>query len=259
MKIQKKNFVVLAVTVTAAFIITIGSVSLASDKTAIPKNQKNLNATEGSVEALAAGNAVLENPAPAFGQVLSEIPASATSHTSTTIKQAKADYEARLKEERKAAEEAERKRSEEEAKIAEENRLAAENAQETSYEAAETIEASQNPAIDATSSEQELLAALIFCEAGNQPYEGQVAVGAVVMNRVRSGIYPDSIAEVIYQSGQFTPAMTGWLDSILAGGGYTDSAMQAASDAIAGSNPIGDMLYFDCGGCGYQIGDHFFH
>ncbi len=57
---------------------------------------------------------------------------------------------------------------------------------------------------------RKLLAALIYCEAGNQPYEGQVAVGAVVMNRVRSGSYPNTISEVIYQSGQFGPAMTGW-------------------------------------------------
>ena len=49
--------------------------------------------------------------------------------------------------------------------------------------------------------EKELLAALIFCEAGNQPYEGQVAVGAVVMNRVNSGQFPDTITDVIYQSG----------------------------------------------------------
>ena len=58
--------------------------------------------------------------------------------------------------------------------------------------------------------DQKLLASIIFCEAGNQPYEGQVAVGAVIMNRVRSGVYPNSISEVIYQSGQFGPAMTGW-------------------------------------------------
>lgn len=106
---------------------------------------------------------------------------------------------------------------------------------------------------------QELLAALIFCEAGNQPYEGQVAVGAVVLNRVRSAGYPDSIPEVIYQPGQFTPAMTGWLDSVRASAGYTESAMQAAADALAGNSPVGDMLYFDCGGSGYQIGDHYFH
>lgn len=108
-------------------------------------------------------------------------------------------------------------------------------------------------------SEQELLAALIYCEAGNQPYEGQVAVGAVVMNRVKSGTYPNTITDVIYQSGQFGPAMTGWLDSVLASGSYSDSARQAAADAIAGSNPVGDCLYFGNGNWGIQIGDHYFH
>ena len=85
------------------------------------------------------------------------------------------------------------------------------------------------------------------------------AVGAVVMNRVRSGSYPNTISEVIYQSGQFGPAMTGWLDSVLSSGGYTETAMQAAADALAGSNPIGDCLSFGNGNWGIQIGDHFFH
>lgn len=136
------------------------------------------------------------------------------------------------------------KKQEEERKAAEEAaRLAAEKA------AAEA----------AAQADKELLAALIFCEAGNQPYEGQVAVGAVVMNRVNSSAYPNTISDVIYQSGQFTPAMTGWLDSVLASGGYTDSAMQAAEDALAGSNPVGECLYFSTGGWGTQIGDHYFH
>ena len=52
--------------------------------------------------------------------------------------------------------------------------------------------------------------------------------------------------------------MTGWLDTVLANSGYTDSAMQAAEDALAGSNPVGDCLYFSTGGGGYQIGDHYF-
>ncbi len=107
--------------------------------------------------------------------------------------------------------------------------------------------------------DQKLLASIIFCEAGNQPYEGQVAVGAVIMNRVRSGVYPNSISEVIYQSGQFGPAMTGWLDTVRSSGGYTQTAMQAAADAMAGVNPIGDCLYFGNGNYGIQIGDHFFH
>ena len=132
----------------------------------------------------------------------------------------------------------------------EQERKAAEEAKRLAEEQAAREAAAQ--------AEKELLASLIFCEAGNQPYEGQVAVGAVVMNRVKSGVYPDTISDVIYQSGQFTPAMTGWLDTVLANSGYTDSAMQAAEDALAGSNPVGDCLYFSTGGGGYQIGDHYF-
>ena len=147
----------------------------------------------------------------------------------------------------------------EEAKRLAEEKAAQEAAAQAEKEAQEQAEQAQaSPAVNASASEQELLAALIFCEAGNQPYDGQVAVGAVVMNRVRSGSFPDTITDVIYQSGQFTPAMTGWLDSVLASDGYTDSAMQAAADALAGSNPIGDCLYFSTGGGGYQLGDHYF-
>ena len=146
--------------------------------------------------------------------------------------------------------------------IAAENRTQREEELKAQAEAARQAEearkAAEEAARQAREADQRLLAALIFCEAGNQPYEGQVAVGAVVMNRVRSGSFPDTITDVIYQSGQFTPAMTGWLDSVLASGGYTDSAMQAAADALAGSNPVGDCLYFSTGGGGYQLGDHYF-
>lgn len=177
---------------------------------------------------------------------------------------------------KKAAEQAEiqykeMKRKEEEARIAaEEARRAQEEAERIAAEQAAAEQAAaeqaalqqaevQQAAAAVSSGEQALLAAIIFCEAGNQPYEGQVAVGAVIMNRVRSAVYPNSIAEVIYQSGQFGPAMSGWLDSVLASGGYTATAMQAAADALAGYNPIGDCLYFGCGNYGIQIGDHFFH
>ena len=106
---------------------------------------------------------------------------------------------------------------------------------------------------------QELLASIIYCEAGNQPYEGQVAVGAVIMNRVKSGSYPNSIEEVIYQSGQFGPAATGWLNRVRSSKGYSQTALQAAVDALNGSNPIGNCLYFDQGGAGMKIGAHYFH
>ena len=153
--------------------------------------------------------------------------------------EAKIAYEAKLEEERRAAEEAER--------------IAREKAE------AEAAAAAQAEAAAAQQAEKELLASLIFCEAGNQPYEGQVAVGAVVMNRIKRSSYPDTMEEVIYQSGQFSPAMSGWLDRVRANQGYTEAAMQAAEDALAGSNPIGDCLYFSVGGYGTRIGDHLFH
>ena len=148
--------------------------------------------------------------------------------TLTAVNEAKAAYEAKLEEERKAAEEAER--------------IAREQAEKAA----------------ALQAEKELLASLIFCEAGNQPYEGQVAVGAVVLNRVKSSVYPNSVSEVIYQSGQFSPAMSGWLDRVRAKQDIAESALQAAEDALNGSNPVGDCLYFSTGGYGMQIGDHFF-
>lgn len=69
------------------------------------------------------------------------------------------------------------------------------------------------------------------------------------MNRVKSGSYPNSIEEVIYQSGQFGPAATGWLNRVRSSKGYSQTALQAAVDALNGSNPIGNCLYFDQGSC----------
>lgn len=106
---------------------------------------------------------------------------------------------------------------------------------------------------------EKLLASIIFCEAGNQSFTGQVAVGAVVLNRMANEAYPDTMEEVIYQPGQFCPAGSGWLDRVRSTDGYTESSMQAAEAALAGENPIGDCLYFDQGGYGYQIGAHYFH
>ena len=119
--------------------------------------------------------------------------------------------------------------------------------------------ATSSAAVSASASDTQLLAAIIECEAGGEPYAGQLAVGAVVMNRIKSSSYPDTMEEVIYQSGQFSPAMSGWLDRVRANQGYTEVAMQAAEDALAGSNPIGDCLYFSVGGYGTRIGDHLFH
>lgn len=167
-------------------------------------------------------------------------------------KQAEKESEEKALQEKKEAEE-KAQRELEEAQKKEAERIAAEQA-EAQRKAEEEAAVAQLQEAD-----KELLASIIFCEAGNQPYEGQVAVGAVIMNRVKSAVYPNSISEVVYQSGQFGPAMTGWLDSVRYSAGYTPSAMQAAIDALSGSNPIGDCLYFDQGGMGYQLGDHYFH
>lgn len=105
-----------------------------------------------------------------------------------------------------------------------------------------------------------LLAALIYCEAGNQSEEGKVAVGQVVMNRVESGSFANSIHDVIYESGQFTPAMTGWLDQVVASGEVPSECYDAAVAAMNGEGTVGDALYFNGGsGKGQQIGDHQFY
>lgn len=141
-------------------------------------------------------------------------------------------------------EEAARKRAEEEAAA---RKLA---------EAKAAKEAARRAALE---KEKELLAALIYCEAGGEPYEGQVAVGAVVLNRVRSANFPNSISGVIYDKGQFGPAITGKLGRVLANGKTTESCRQAAADALAGVNPIGEALYFGNGNYGQKIGGHWFH
>lgn len=106
-----------------------------------------------------------------------------------------------------------------------------------------------------------LLAALIQCEAGGEPYEGQLAVASVVMNRVRSGAYPNSIHGVIYASGQFTPAMSGKVNSVYESGRYSSSCLQAAQEAIAGTSNVGDMTHFrrNDGRDGLVIGHHVFY
>lgn len=106
-----------------------------------------------------------------------------------------------------------------------------------------------------------LLAALIQCEAGGEAYEGQLAVGAVVMNRVRSGAYPDSIHAVIYASGQFTPAQSGKVNRVLEGGKIKDSCIKAAQEAISGVSNVGDMTHFrrNNGRDGLVIGNHVFY
>lgn len=100
----------------------------------------------------------------------------------------------------------------------------------------------QKEAVAASYDDVTLLGALIQCEAGGECYEGQVAVGAVVMNRVRAG-YAGSISGVIYQSGQFPPATNGTMASVLASG-VSGSCMQAAQAAISGVDNVNGATCF---------------
>ena len=108
--------------------------------------------------------------------------------------------------------------------------------------------------------DETLLAALVYCEAGNQPYEGQLAVASVVMNRVRSGAYPNTVAGVIYASGQFTPAMNGKVAMQLQKG-VPDICLQAAQAAIGGATNVGMATHFRrwTGQEGLVIGAHVFY
>lgn len=108
-----------------------------------------------------------------------------------------------------------------------------------------------------------LLANLIYCEAGGESYSGQVAVGSVVMNRVLSSVYPDTVTGVIYQSGQFSPVASGRLALALAEGRATASCYQAADEVMSGTTNVGNCVYFRTPVEGiepkYRIGGHIFY
>lgn len=107
-----------------------------------------------------------------------------------------------------------------------------------------------------------LLANLIYCEAGSEPYEGKVAVGAVVINRVLSSVYPDTVVGVIYQNKQFSPVASGRLALALAEGKASSSCYQAADEAMSGYSNVGNCVYFRTpvpGLSGISIGGHIFY
>ncbi len=91
----------------------------------------------------------------------------------------------------------------------------------------------------ATEANINLLARIISAEARGEPYIGQVSVGAVVLNRVKHPSFPDTIAEVIYQPGAFTAVDDGQFNEPV-----SDSAYQAARDALNGMDPTGGCIYY---------------
>lgn len=91
----------------------------------------------------------------------------------------------------------------------------------------------------AQSGDVNLLARLISAEARGEPYSGQVAVGAVVLNRIDSPLFPNSMSGVIYQHGAFSCLQDGQFNEPVA-----DSAYRAARDALNGVDPSGGAIYY---------------
>ncbi|MCR5609202.1 MAG: cell wall hydrolase, partial [Lachnospiraceae bacterium] len=165
--------------------------------------------------------------------------------------------EERIRQEKIAAEKA--------AKKAEEERIAAEKARKAEEErkAQEAREAAKRAAaiqeeevaVAASSSIEEVddedlmyMSAIVYCEAGAEPYEGMLAVASVIMNRVNSSSYPNSIVGVLSQSGQFPPyygekfkKAVNWYKN----GTLSSSCIKAAKAALNGSNNIGSRKHFN--------------
>lgn len=105
-----------------------------------------------------------------------------------------------------------------------------------------------------------LLSALVYLEAGNQSYDGMLAVASVVMNRVKSHAYPNTISGVIYASGQFAPARGDRLKNQIEIG-VPESCKRAADEALRGKSNVGSVTHFRryTGQAGIVIGAHVFY
>lgn len=169
---------------------------------------------------------------------------------------------------RELREKAEKEAAEKEAALASATDAAAVSATTDATQAAATapaatdggLVATNNGAIAGDINDVRLLAALIQCEAGGEIYEGQVSVGTVVMNRLRSGRYGDSMYSVIYAKSQFSPAGTGQVAQVYAAGPKS-SCVMAAQEAMSGTSYVGNATKFRNVRSGYQgivIGNHVF-
>ena len=136
---------------------------------------------------------------------------------------------------------------------------AAEEAARLEAEAQQAALAAQTAAISAE--ELKLLANIIYCEAGSESYVGKVAVGNVIMNRVKSASQPNTITEVVYAKGQFSPVRNGSLQRALSSDKADAACYQAAIEALAGAQPVGGKLFFrrNNGRSGQVIGHHVFY
>ncbi len=158
------------------------------------------------------------------------------------------EYEAQIAKMKAYEEELERKKAEEAKKRA---------AEQKKKEAASQ---GGGGTVTANASDLAMLAALVECEAGGESYEGQWAVASVIVNRVKSGSFPNTVSGVIYQSGQFSPVASGRFAVVLTRGAG-GSCVQAANAALSGSTNV-SSLYFcraASGVPGTVIGNHVFY
>ena len=113
------------------------------------------------------------------------------------------------------------------------------------YFIVDNIDENSNESIAASSnsktSDIQLMARAINGEARGEPYEGQVAVGAVILNRVKDSRFPNTIAGVIYQAGAFTAVADGQINAPIA---ENSTVYKAAEDAMKGWDPKGGCVYY---------------
>lgn len=178
------------------------------------------------------------------------------SQTANTISQYTDDIE-KAEEEMRAYEEEMRKQDEDiealRKKIEEEKRLSQEAAKAAWRDISE---------VSFADGDRKLLASIIYCEAGGEPYAGKLAVGAVVINRVLSSKYPSTVLGVIYQPYQFSPVRSGRLELALSLNKANADCYRAADEAMSGATNVGSCLYFRTpieGLTGISIGGHIFY
>ena len=109
----------------------------------------------------------------------------------------------------------------------------------SAYQALQNSVPSQTGANGFSESDVYLLARTIYAEGRGEPYTGQVAIGAVIMNRIRSPKFPNSVSGVVYQKHAFTAVSDGQINLT-----PNDTAMKAARDAMNGWDPTGGALYY---------------
>ncbi len=168
-----------------------------------------------------------------------------------------AEDRARLEEIRRQEEELQKQREEELRRQEEEQRR---QEQAASGGASDDTTTDSDTSQTASAEDLELMACIIQCEAEGEPYAGKLAVGSVVMNRVASSSFPNTIMGVIYQSGQFSPVASGRMAARLAAGANSE-CRQAAQEVLNGNITV-PYLYFrrDNGTIdGYVLGHHVFY